>query len=79
MEHHSNIVPWQIVCEERGARLRVAPIDDRGALILDELERADRRRAPGSSSIAHMSNALGTVNPVERDRRAWRTPAACRC
>jgi cysteine desulfurase / selenocysteine lyase len=64
MEHHSNIVPWQLLCEERGARLRVAPIDDRGELLLDELEAliGERTRLV---SIAHMSNALGTVNPVE--------------
>jgi cysteine desulfurase / selenocysteine lyase len=63
MEHHSNIVPWQIVCEERGARLRVAPIDDRGALIVEELTRLIGPRTK-IVSIAHMSNALGTVNPV---------------
>ena len=63
MEHHSNIVPWQLVCAEAGARLTVAPIDDRGDLILDEFERllSDRTRLV---SITHMSNALGTVNPV---------------
>jgi cysteine desulfurase/selenocysteine lyase len=63
MEHHSNIVPWQLVCEERGARLRVAPIDDRGDLVLDEFERllTDRTRIV---AVTHMSNALGTVNPV---------------
>ena len=63
MEHHSNIVPWQLVCEERGARLRVAPIDDRGELLLDELERLlnDRTRLV---AITHMSNALGTINPI---------------
>jgi hypothetical protein len=50
MEHHSNIVPWQLVCQERGATLRVAPIDDSGELILDELERllTDRGRSPCS-------------------------------
>ena len=64
MEHHSNIVPWQLVCEERGAKLRVAPIDDTGALILEELYRLI---GPHTKivSIAHMSNALGTINPVE--------------
>jgi len=64
MEHHSNIVPWQLLCEERGARLRVAPINDRGELLLDQLEALlnDRTRLV---SIAHMSNALGTINPVE--------------
>jgi cysteine desulfurase/selenocysteine lyase len=64
MEHHSNIVPWQLVCEERGARLRVAPMDDRGALIMEELDRLIGPRTK-MVSIAHMSNALGTVNPVE--------------
>ncbi|HEX2453098.1 MAG TPA: cysteine desulfurase [Vicinamibacterales bacterium] len=63
MEHHSNIVPWQLVCEERGAHLRVAPIDDSGALIVEELERLIGPRTK-LVSIAHMSNALGTVNPV---------------
>ena len=64
MEHHSNIVPWQIVCEERGARLRVAPIDDRGALVMEELDRLIGPRTK-IVSVAHMSNALGTINPVE--------------
>ena len=64
MEHHSNIVPWQLLCAARGARLRVAPIDDRGELLMDELARllTDRTRLV---SVAHMSNALGTINPVE--------------
>jgi cysteine desulfurase / selenocysteine lyase len=64
MEHHSNIVPWQLLCAERGARLRVAPIDDRGELLMDELAGllTDRTRLV---SVAHMSNALGTINPVE--------------
>jgi cysteine desulfurase/selenocysteine lyase len=63
MEHHSNIVPWQLLCEERGARLRVAPIDDRGELMLDEFEAlvGDRTKLV---AVAHMSNALGTINPV---------------
>jgi cysteine desulfurase / selenocysteine lyase len=64
MEHHSNIVPWQLLCEERGARLRVAPIDDRGELLIDELEALIGERTK-LVSIAHMSNALGTINPVE--------------
>ena len=65
MEHHSNIVPWQMLCEEKGARLVVAPIDDRGVLQLDELE---KRIGPRTRivSVAHVSNALGTVNPVKR-------------
>jgi cysteine desulfurase/selenocysteine lyase len=63
MEHHSNIVPWQLVCEATGARLEVAPIDDRGDLILEELE---RRLTPRTRLVAitHMSNALGTITPV---------------
>ncbi len=65
MEHHSNIVPWQILCEEKGARLRVGPINDRGELILDEFERLinDRTRLV---AVAHVSNALGTINPVKQ-------------
>jgi len=63
MEHHSNIVPWQLLCEERGAHLRVAPIDDSGALILPELEALLTPRTK-LLSVTHMSNALGTVNPI---------------
>ncbi len=63
MEHHSNIVPWQLLCERAGARLVVAPIDDRGELLLDELER--RLDGPVKLlAVSHMSNALGTVNPM---------------
>jgi cysteine desulfurase / selenocysteine lyase len=63
MEHHSNIVPWQLVCEAAGARLRVAPIDDAGTLDLDAFERllGPRTRI---AAITHMSNALGTITPV---------------
>ena len=63
MEHHSNIVPWQMLCEEKGARLRVIPITDAGELRLDEYERLlnDRTRIV---SVTHVSNALGTMNPV---------------
>ena len=64
MEHHSNIVPWQLLCEARGARLRVAPIDDRGELMLDEFEKLVTERTK-LVSVTHMSNALGTINPVE--------------
>jgi len=64
MEHHSNIVPWQLLCEATKAQLRVVPMNDRGELLLDELEAIlnDRTKIV---SITHMSNALGTVNPVE--------------
>jgi cysteine desulfurase/selenocysteine lyase len=63
MEHHSNIVPWQLVCEERGAKLNVIPIDDRGDIILEEYEKrlTECTRIVG---VVHVSNALGTVNPV---------------
>ncbi|MBA2303592.1 MAG: cysteine desulfurase [Acidobacteria bacterium] len=63
MEHHSNIVPWQLVCAERGARLRVAPMDDRGELILDAFAALLNERTC-LVAITHMSNALGTVNPI---------------
>ena len=65
MEHHSNIVPWQMLCEEKGCRLRVGPINDRGELMMDEFEKLinDRTRLV---SVAHVSNALGTINPVKQ-------------
>ncbi len=63
MEHHSNIVPWQLLCEERGAHLRVAPINDAGELMLEAL---DGLLGPRTKllSVTHMSNALGTINPI---------------
>lgn len=63
MEHHSNIVPWQMVCEERGARLQVIPIDGNGELVLDGL---DRMLEDGVKLVAvnYVSNALGSINPV---------------
>ena len=65
MEHHSNIVPWQILCEEKGAMLRVAPINDAGELILDEFARLLGPRTK-IIAVAHISNALGTVNPLAK-------------
>jgi cysteine desulfurase/selenocysteine lyase len=65
MEHHSNIVPWQLVCAERGARLKVAPIDERGDLRLDELEKMLTPEVK-LVSLVHVSNALGTINPVKQ-------------
>jgi len=65
MEHHSNIVPWQILCEEKGARLRIIPMTQQGELRLDEYEGLLGPRVR-LVSIAHVSNALGTVNPVRR-------------
>jgi cysteine desulfurase / selenocysteine lyase len=64
MEHHSNIVPWQMLCAEKGARLRVIPINDEGELRLEELEELLNERTR-FLSIAHISNALGTINPVQ--------------
>jgi cysteine desulfurase/selenocysteine lyase len=64
MEHHSNIVPWQMVCEETGARLEVAPMTDAGELRLDEVARLLGARTR-LVAVTHVSNALGTVNPVE--------------
>jgi cysteine desulfurase / selenocysteine lyase len=65
MEHHSNIVPWQLVCEQTGAVLRAVPITDAGELDLSAFERllSDRTRLV---SVVHLSNALGTINPVKR-------------
>ena len=65
LEHHSNIVPWQMLAEEKHATLRVAPIDDRGDVILEEYEKLLGPRTK-IVALAHVSNALGTVNPVER-------------
>ena len=65
MEHHSNIVPWQMLCEEKGAKLRVVPIDDTGELLLDEYERMLSPRTK-LVSVTHVSNALGTILPVEQ-------------
>jgi cysteine desulfurase / selenocysteine lyase len=65
MEHHSNIVPWQMLCEEKEARLRVIPMNDRAELILEEYERLLNPRTR-MVAVAHVSNALGTVNPVKQ-------------
>jgi cysteine desulfurase/selenocysteine lyase len=64
MEHHSNIVPWQLLCESSGATLRVAPMDDTGTLLLDDYKRL---LGPKTKLVAlvHVSNSLGTVNPVK--------------
>jgi cysteine desulfurase/selenocysteine lyase len=69
MEHHSNIVPWQMACEERGATLKVIPIDSNGELVLDGL---DKLLSEGVKlvSVNYVSNALGTINPVREIIRA---------
>ena len=71
MEHHSNIVPWQILCEQQGANLQVAPVNDAGELMLDEFEKL---LGPKTKlvAMAHVSNALGTVNPVRKIAEAAR-------
>lgn len=65
LEHHSNIVPWQMLCEQTGATLRVIPINDAGELLLDEYERMLNPKVK-LVAVAHLSNALGTLNPVQR-------------
>lgn len=64
LEHHSNIVPWQMLCEEKGCILKVIPVDDNGDLLLDEYEKLLSERTKFVSCV-HVSNALGTVNPVK--------------
>ena len=65
MEHHSNIVPWQILCEEKGAVLKIIPINDEGELLMDEYKKL---LSPKTKlvSVVHASNALGTINPVKQ-------------
>jgi len=65
LEHHSNIVPWQLLCEEKGASLRVIPFDDRGELILEVYEKLLGPRTR-MVAVGHVSNALGTINPVKQ-------------
>ncbi len=64
MEHHSNIVPWQMLCEEKGARLRVIPMNDAGELLLDEFDALLNERTK-MVAVGHISNSLGTVNPIK--------------
>ncbi|HEX8685762.1 MAG TPA: aminotransferase class V-fold PLP-dependent enzyme, partial [Pyrinomonadaceae bacterium] len=64
MEHHSNLVPWQMLCEEKGARLRVIPMNDAGELILDEFDALLNERTK-LVCVGHVSNALGTINPIK--------------
>ena len=65
MEHHSNIVPWQMLCEEKGAKLRVAPINERGELLLGEFEKLLNGKTK-IVAVGHLSNALGTINPIKK-------------
>ena len=76
MEHHSNIVPWQMLCEEKGARLRVAPINDAGELLLEEF---DKLIGPKTRLVAvtHVSNVLGSINPIRRIVEMAHARGAC--
>ncbi|MGB2009366.1 MAG: aminotransferase class V-fold PLP-dependent enzyme, partial [Cycloclasticus pugetii] len=65
MEHHSNIVPWQMLCKKTGASLKVAPINEHGELMLEEFEALISNKTK-FAAISHMSNALGTINPIKQ-------------
>ncbi|MEX1100232.1 MAG: cysteine desulfurase, partial [Bacteriovoracaceae bacterium] len=64
MEHHSNIVPWQMACEKTGAKLKIIPINDRGEIVMEEFEKLLSSKTK-LMSVVHVSNALGTINPVK--------------
>ena len=65
MEHHSNIVPWQMICDEKGAKLKVIPINDNGEIIFEEYEKLINEKTK-FVSIVYVSNSLGTINPVKK-------------
>ena len=76
LEHHSNIVPWQMLCEEKGAVLRVIPINDRGEVEFDQFEKLLNHRTR-LVAVSHVSNALGTINPVReivKTAHGWNVP-----
>ncbi len=76
LEHHSNIVPWQMLCEEKSAVLRVIPINDRGEVEFDQFEKLLNRRTK-LVAVSHVSNALGTINPVRKiinTAHGWNVP-----
>ena len=78
VEHHSNIVPWQMLCEEKGAVLRIIPVNDQGELILEAFyELLDEKVK--LISVAHISNVLGTINPVKTLIEAAHSIGACVC
>jgi len=76
MEHHSNIVPWQLLCQERGARLRYLSVSDTGELSLDELDRVLAEGRVRLMAVTHVSNVLGTLNPVREIVRRARAGGA---
>lgn len=65
MEHHSNIVPWQILCEEKNAKLKVIPVNEQGELVIEEFEKLITERTK-LIAVVYISNSLGTINPVEK-------------
>ena len=65
MELHANIVPWQMICEEKKAKLRIIPMDNSGELILEELNNLVNAKTK-FISVNHVSNSLGTINPIDR-------------
>jgi cysteine desulfurase / selenocysteine lyase len=76
VEHHSNIVPWQMLCEEKGAVLRVIPINDRGEMEFDQFQKLLNHRTR-LVAVSHVSNALGTINPVReivKTAHGWNVP-----
>ena len=75
MEHHSNIVPWQMLCEATGAKLKAIPVDDKGDLILSDLENLLTKKTK-YLALVHVSNTLGTINPVARLTKAAREVGA---
>lgn len=64
MEHHSNIVPWQLLCQEKGCILKIIPVNDRGEIILEEYEKMLSKKTK-LVSVGHISNTLGTINPIK--------------
>ena len=76
MEHHSNIVPWQILCEETGAKLRYLTLTDTHELSLDELDSVLAEGRVKLVAVAHVSNVLGTINPVAEIARRARAAGA---
>src|SRR5947199_2391854 len=72
MEHHSNLVPWQLLCAERGATLRYLDVDEHGQLFLDQLDAELARGDVRVCAFAHISNVLGTINPVAEITRRCR-------
>jgi cysteine desulfurase/selenocysteine lyase len=76
MEHHSNIVPWQLVCREREARLAYVPVSDEGHLDLDALDHLLAQR-PKLVGVVHVSNVLGTINPIQEITRRAHAAGAC--